>query len=513
MFLDDLYILFMYYECIIFILFTEYIFMKKYFIKTFGCQMNYSDSEKLSAVLESLDLKNVETMEESDLVIFNTCSIKQHAEDRVFGHVNNAKKAGKIVAITGCMIRNTSTLKELQKIRELKNSESTENTINTTDEEIKKKLEQIDDVLKRTEKNKSIDFVFRIEDMKNIPEILHEFDSKIKRPNFEKIKKFDSLENFDYLNISPKLTEKYRATVPIMTGCDKFCTYCIVPFARGKERSRKFKDILEECENHVRNGVIEITLVGQNVNAYFLDDSSKKTLQRHTDFAFLLDSIAQIKNLKRLQFTSPHPRHMGEDMIEVIAKNKNISRCLHLPVQTGSSKMLQKMGREHNIGRYTDFIENLRKAVPEITITTDIIVGFCTETENDFQKTIDLFNTQNFLMAFISKYSPRKGTVSAEKMEDDVPDTIKKERLEILTKVLEESVSRVNKNLIGKVEEVIVDSVNFNIEKKEFIARGRSHTGRIIEFTVGNRGDEFVGKIVNVTVTDSKKFSVVGEIL
>ncbi|HID91607.1 TPA: MiaB/RimO family radical SAM methylthiotransferase [Candidatus Peregrinibacteria bacterium] len=485
--------------------------MKTYFIKTFGCQMNHSDSEKLSAVLDSLKLQEVQTVEESDLVIFNTCSIKQHAEDRVFGHVNNAKKAGKIVAITGCMIRHTSSLKDLQNIRELKNSKNTRIAI--TDEEIKKKLEKIDEVLKRIEKNKSVDFVFRIEDMKNLPEILYEFDSEIKRPNFEKIKKFDSLENFDYLNISPKLTEKYRATVPIMTGCDKFCTYCIVPFARGKERSRKFEDILEECNNHVKNGVIEITLVGQNVNAYFLDDASKKILQRHTDFAFLLNEIAEIKGLKRLQFTSPHPRHMGGDMIEVIAKHKNISRCIHLPVQTGSTRMLQKMGREHNIGRFTDFIEKLRKAVPEMTITTDIIVGFCTETEKDFQKTIELFETQHFLMAFISKYSPRKGTVSAEKMEDDVSDILKKERLEILTKVLEQSVDFENKKLIGKIEEVIIDSVQFNSEKNEFTARGRSHTGRTVVCKVGDRGENFIGKIVSVKITDYKKFTVFGKLL
>ncbi len=475
--------------------------------------MNHSDSEKLSAVLESLHLQAVDTLEESDLVIFNTCSIKQHAEDKVFGNVHNAKKAGKIVAITGCMVRHTSTLKDLQNIRSLKNME-TKNV--STEEEVKKKLEKIDDVLKRTEKNKSIDFVFRIEDMKNIPEILHEFDANIKRPSFEHITEFDSLEKIDYLNIAPKLTEKYRATVPIMTGCDKFCTYCIVPFARGKERSRKFEDILQECEHHVRNGVIEITLVGQNVNAYFLDDASKKTLQRHTDFAFLLDRIAQIKGLKRLQFTSPHPRHMGDDMIEVIAKNENISRCIHLPVQTGSTKMLQKMGREHNIGRFTDFIENLRKAVPEMTITTDIIVGFCGETEDDFQKTIDLFTTQDFLMAFISKYSPRKGTVSAEKMIDDVPDTVKKERLERLTKVLEQSVARVNEHLKGKIETVIIDTVEKKTqaaEKSEYIAKGKSHTGRTVQCIVGERGKNCIGKSVDVKITTIGKFSVFGELL
>ena len=469
--------------------------------------MNYSDSEKLSAVLESLGLDSVETLEECDIVIFNTCSIKQHAEDKVFGHVNNAKKAGKIVSITGCMIRHTSTLKDLLKIRTEKQEK------NISEEDIKQKLEKIDDELKRTEKNESIDFVFRIEDMKNIPEILNIFDKNIHRPIYEKIEKFDEIKVLDYLNVAPKLKEKYRATVPIMTGCDKFCTYCIVPFARGKERSRKFEDIVRECENHVKNGVIEITLVGQNVNAYFLDDTTKKTLQRHTDFAFLLSEIAEIKGLKRLQFTSPHPRHMGEDMIEVIAKYENISRCIHLPVQTGSSKILQKMGREHNIGRYTDFISKLRIAVPEITITTDIIVGFCSETENDFKKTIDLFESQNFLMAFISKYSPRKGTVSAEKMTDDVSDDVKKERLEVLTNVLAESVARVNKNLRGEKEQVIVDSVNLNAKTNKYIARGRSHTGRTVDFVVGERGERFIGQLVVVKITAIKKFSVFGELL
>ncbi len=446
--------------------------MKKYFLKTFGCQMNYSDSEKLESVLESIALEQVERIEESDIVIFNTCSIKQHAEDRVFGYVRNAKKLGKIVGLTGCMVRKTST-QHFEK-------------------------DEKDSLLKKFER---IDFVFRIEDMKSLPELLQEYDENIQRPKI-------SFDELDYLNISPKLKENFRAFVPIMTGCDKFCTYCIVPFARGKERSRPFADIVNECEMHVKNGVKEITLVGQNVNAYFLDDSTRKTLQRQTDFAILLDEIAQIKNLKRLQFTSPHPRHMGQDVIDVMVKNENIARTLHLPVQSGSTKMLQKMGREHNISRFTDFTKNLRKAIPEITITTDIIVGFCDETEEDFQETMKLFNSEKFIMAYISKYSVRKGTIAGDKMKDTISLEEKKRRFELLTEKLKEVLRKENKKEIGKIEEVLVDEV------KNGIASGKSHRGRTIRFPIGEKNKRFIGEIISVKIISSESiWSFTGEMM
>lgn len=443
----------------------------KYFLKTFGCQMNHSDSERLDAVLENINLKKVETIEESDLVIFNTCSIKQHAEDRVFGFVRNAKDEGKIVGITGCMVKKSSTRKTQR--------------------------EEQDPLVKKFDK---IDLVFRIEDIKNVPELLQDFDSNITRAS----EKFDEL---DYLNITPKLQEKFRAFVPIMTGCDKFCTYCVVPFTRGKERSRKFSDIITECTKHVENGAKEITLVGQNVNAYFLDDTDRKTLQRQTDFSILLDAVAQIPNLTRLKFTSPHPRHMGEDVLEVMAAHKNIAKTLHLPVQTGSSKVLQRMGREHNIARFTDITKKARELMPNITFTTDIIVGFCDETQAEFEKTMELFDQQQFLMAFISKYSTRKGTFAGDKMIDSISDTIKKQRFKTLTEKLAQTALSENTKTIGTIEEVLVEKV------LDGIATGHTHTGRSCRFPVGSKGDRFIGEIIAVKILKASSWSVEGEMM
>ena len=443
--------------------------LERFYLKTFGCQMNYSDSERLATVLESISIERAEEMENADVVILNTCSVKQHAEDRVHGFVHNAKKQGKIVGLTGCMVKKSST--QLQ--------------------------EEKDPILKR---HKKIDFVFRIEDLPKVPDFLKDFDDSIQRPDWD----FDTN---DYFHIEPKLEEKFRAFVPIMTGCDKFCTYCVVPFTRGRERSRSYLEIMEECQKHVKNGVKEITLVGQNVNSYFLDDSSKKMLQRQTDFAILLDDIAQIEGLKRLRFTSPHPRHMGDDVLEVIAKNENIARNFHLPVQSGSSEVLRRMGREHNIQKFKRITAKARQLVPDITITTDIIIGFCGETEEEFQETLELFEEEQFIMAYISKYSPRPGTFSGEKMEDDVSQEDKERRFHDCTEKLREASLFQMKKAVGTKEEVLVEEVD---EKN--IAKGKTHTGRTAHFPVGEKGQRFVGEIVPITITEADLWIVKGEL-
>ena len=472
--------------------------MSTYFVKTFGCQMNQSDSEKIEAILDSVGFVKSETLESADMAILNTCSIKQHAEDRVFGFITNIKKRGQFVGVTGCMVKKTS-LQITQTQREI--------FLAMTDKEkdaYKKKMkEEMDPLIMRI---KIIDFVFRIEDIQNVPELLQAQYPEIVRPEIG----FNAKDELDYLNIYPKLTENFRATVPIMTGCDKFCTYCIVPFTRGKERSRKFSDIVKECEQHAKNGVIEITLVGQNVNAYFLDDSTRKTLQRQTDFAFLLSQIAEISGLKRIKFTSPHPRHMGDDVLEVIAKYDNIAKCIHLPVQTGSSKMLQKMGREHNIGRFQDITKKARELMPNVTITTDIIVGFCGETEQDFEKTLDLFDQEKFLVAFISKYSPRKGTISGDKMEDDVADTEKKSRFTRLTQKMAEISLAENTKRIGTIEHVLIDSVVFSEKTQDYLGSGKTEFGRTCQVEVGAKKERFIGKIFPIKITNATAWAVKG---
>ncbi|MEI7511629.1 MAG: tRNA (N6-isopentenyl adenosine(37)-C2)-methylthiotransferase MiaB [Candidatus Peregrinibacteria bacterium] len=441
--------------------------MQTYFLKTFGCAMNAADSERAETILESIGMRKTEAMEEADLVLFNTCSIKQHAEDRVHGFVHNAKKMGKIVGITGCMVKTSST-----QFSEIK-----------------------DPLLKQ---HKKIDLVFRIEDLVLLPDLLKSFDENISQPEIP-------FAELDYLNITPKRTEKFRAFVPIMTGCDKFCTYCIVPYTRGRERSRPLQDILTECERHIAEGALELTLVGQNVNAYFLDDSTRIPLQRKTDFATLLEQVAQIPGLKRLKFTSPHPRHMGDDVLEVMAKYPNIAKTIHLPVQSGSSKILRAMGREHRIDAFKKITAKARELMPDITITTDIIVGFCGETEEDFQKTVKLFHEEQFLIAYISKYSPRKGTFAADRMEDDVSNDEKKRRYDVLNEKLKETSLSQNQHAVGQVEEVLVEEI------ENGIARGKTHTGRTCAFP--GKEKSMIGKIVSVKITAADTWSVMGEML
>ena len=439
--------------------------MKLYALTTFGCQMNYADSERLETVLESIGFQRTERTEDADVVFINTCSIKQHAEDRVHGLVHNVKKLGKLVGITGCMVRKSST----------------------------QKSEEKDGLLKKHEK---IDFVFRIEEMGQVPDLLKEFFPRVLRPEF-------SFDELDYLNIHPKRSENFRAFVPIMTGCDKFCTYCIVPYTRGRERSRGIEDILRECQEHIKNGAKEITLVGQNVNAYFLDDTTRKPLQRQTDFATLLDAVAQIPNLLRLRFTSPHPRHMGEDVLRVMAKHENIAKTLHLPVQSGSSEVLKRMGREHRIETFKKVTQIARTLMPNITITTDIIVGFCGETEKDFKETLRLFDEEQFLMVYISKYSQRKGTFAANRLEDDVSNEEKKRRFALLTEKLRETARNENKKAIGKTEQVLIDTI------ENGIASGKTHTGRTAE--VPSDGEAiFLGQMIPLLVESSGTWAVRG---
>ncbi len=443
--------------------------IRKYFLQTFGCQMNYSDSERFDTILMSMGLQKAKSDIHADLVIFNTCSIKKHAEDRVLGHIINAKEAGKLVGLTGCMVKKTSTSFDPEK----------------------------DQIITL---NPRIDFVVRIEDISRIHELLQQFDPKI--PPVP-----DGWKTDDYFEIDPSLEVKYRAFVPIMTGCDKFCTYCVVPFTRGRERSRPFQEIMRECRNHAKNGVKEIILVGQNVNSYFLDDKVKKMLQRETDFAYLLDAVAKIPGIKRIRFTSPHPRHMGEDVLRVIAANENISRNIHLPVQSGSSAVLLRMGREHDIKKFKEITKKARALIPGVTISTDIIVGFPGETEEEFQKTVRLFEEEQFLMAYISKFSPRKGTFAGDKMEDDVSESEKKRRYHVLDKKLQQSSRTENEKAVESVEMMLVETMT-----RQNYAKGKTHAGRTAMAKVGKRGRAFIGEIIPILVTKADTWAVYGEI-
>lgn len=352
----------------------------KYCIKTFGCQMNFSDSERIASFLDSAGLQQEKNEKKSDIVIFNTCGVRQMAEDRIYGLIHNlheAKPEIKII-LTGCLAER----KDVQ--RRLKNK---------------------------------VNLFCSIKNFtKEIPKIIN---IKYQIPNI-------SCDDSSYLKIIPKYTNKKSAYIPIMTGCNNFCTYCVVPYARGREISRSVEEIFSEIKNLANQGYEKIILLGQNVNSYE---------QPEIDFPKLLDSLAKKFSKMEFKFLTSHPKDFSEKLISVIAENKNVDREIHLPIQTGSDKILKAMNRPYTKKHYLDLIEKSREIIPGVSFTTDVIVGFPGETEEDFKETIDVFERVNYNEAYINKYSPRPGT-AAIKLGNPISWEEKKRREKILRKFI-----------------------------------------------------------------------------
>lgn len=442
----------------------------KYFIQTLGCAMNYSDSERVSAVLEKIGYKPAEKWEDTDLYIFNTCSIRQKGEDRVYGQLQNVSEWKKknprlLIGITGCMARKTSS--------------------RNTEHDYK------DDLLKQL---KELDFVFNIKETHKLAQVLEEAEPNLEIPDMEESK----LE--DYLKLEPKYSSPFQAFVPIQIGCDKYCTYCIVPYARGREQSRDFNEIIEECKKLVENGCKEITLVGQTVNSYGKSTMDKKsgkfTSFKGDPFVALLKEIDKLskKGLNRLRFTSPHPRDFSDELIQAHAEAKTLCPAIHLPVQAGHNETLKRMNRQYTVEQYKDLAAKIRKMVPGCSLTTDIIVGFSRETDEEFRGTYDLYKEIKWDMAFLARYSPRKGTTAVSVWGDDVPRTIKAKRWHALNDILEKCARQYHNSLKGKFLEVLVES--FNKETGE--CEGKSRENKVIQF---QGTQDMIGRIVNVEVT------------
>lgn len=439
----------------------------KYHLTVFGCQMNENDADRVRTILNDIGGKEVEEILDADLEILVTCSIRQHAEDRVHGVLNKLQKEKPemIKAVTGCMVRKTSS----------KNSEKKDKLLH---------------------QNKRIDMVFRIEDAPELAKHLREFF-----PIPEEYRgKFSGI--FDTI---PTQKKDYSAFVPISTGCDHHCTYCIVPYTRGKEICRPTKEIIEECKHLIANGAKEITLLGQNVNRYYYGKRRPNPYQ--TDFAQLLEEVANLDGLKWLRFLSPHPQHLGKDVLQVMAKYENICKHLHLPVQAGDNQILQKMARGYTREQFQKTIKIAREMMPEICLTTDIIVGFCGETEEQFQQSEKLAQEEQFDKIFIAKFSVRPNT-PAEKWEDNVSQEEKKKRFHILNDILIESSKKRNQEWIEKEIEVLVDKVNEETGEAE----GHAESSKIVQFTVGNKGKRFLGQFVTVKITGAKTFYLKGEL-
>ncbi|MBT7736234.1 tRNA (N6-isopentenyl adenosine(37)-C2)-methylthiotransferase MiaB, partial [Candidatus Peregrinibacteria bacterium] len=409
--------------------------MPKYYIQTYGCQMNYSDSERMETYLQALGYKKVEAMEDADLILFNTCSIKQKAEDKVLGQIKKLRAIKKNnpdlkVVIAGCMVRKSSS----------------------------RYSETRDRLLTRV---RELDIALRTEELPKLAELIREID-----PNstIEAIEE-ESLEDYFKIEASNSTYKsKTQAFLPVSNGCDKFCTYCIVPFSRGREKSRSLEEILRDAEELVEKGIKEITLIGQTVNSYGLgihdqEQEIFKHLGEKEPFVHLLEELDKLKEkgLKRVRWTSPHPKDMSDQLIDAMASLETQMPYLHLPVQAGHDDTLKRMNRPYTVEQYRSVIKKLREKIPEISITTDIIVGFCDETDEEFETTYKFFEEMDFEHGYISRYSDRKGTTANRFMNDNISAKVKSERWHKVNDLLKKKSQKILEKFLGKNVNVLVE--------------------------------------------------------
>lgn len=486
----------------------------KYHIITYGCQMNKSDSERIAGVLNDCGWQVVDKFNKADLVVLNTCSVRQSAEDRVYGEVDELAKLKKknpalMVAVTGCMPGRDKEGK------------------------FKKKMP-------------AVDLYFPINDLPRLPEMLAQC-----HPGQGEGSRFFGLrlqnDKFDYLDTKPSYQNNFSAFVPIQTGCNKFCTYCVVPHARGREISRLLRAILDEVCYLAAKGFVEITFLGQTVNSYEAPDSENFSEKNpfKDNFAALLWEVNQIEGIKRINFTAPHPDHMSDEVIKALTLPKQVS-YLHLPVQSGSDRVLAKMNRHYTAADYLKIIKKVRAIRPGMALGTDIIVGFPGETKEDFEETVELYKEADFDIAFLAKYSPRSGTAAyygslnasegasdqiiggAEtarkkpalmprdlsrgrvyKMVDDVSAEEKERRWWVLQRLMEETTLRKNQKFIGRAVEVLVSRFRNSAQSKgKCICIGNSSEMKMVEFA-GQAG--WVGKIRKVKIEKAEMWRLIGK--
>ena len=438
----------------------------KYFVATYGCQMNVHESEKLAGILEKLGYTLADNMFDADIVVFNTCCIRESAEQKIFGNIGELKKTkanrkDMIIAVCGCMSQQNGYADLLVK-----------------------KFPFIDIVFGTHNLSKFEEYILRCKKTKKRVISIEDTEDIRCRDEMEKVR-----------------TSGVNAWVNIMYGCNNFCTYCIVPYVRGREVSRPMQDILLECEELLEKGYKQITLLGQNVNSYGNDINDE-----NMTFAKLLSKIDALDFDFRLRFMTSHPKDLSSEVIDTIAASKHISHYIHLPFQSGSNKILKAMNRRYTREKYLATIEEIKAKIPDVQFSSDIIVGFPGETEEDFLETLDVVKQVGFEQLFMFIYSKRKGTV-AEKMENQVDIKIKKERLARLIELEREIASNISQTFVGKIVNVLVEEVS---PKKEGYLVGSLDQGKAITFA----GDpSLIGQFVELKVTKAKLTSLFGEII
>ena len=435
---------------------------KKYYLKTYGCQMNVHDSENIKAILEDMSFTESDTMESADIILLNTCAIRENAHNKMFGFLGRVKhlkesKPEVICGICGCMAQEESVVEDIKS------------------------------------KYRWVDIVFGTHNIHKLPEILEESMNK-KKLEIEVY----SIEGDVYENIPVKRDSKYKAWVNIMYGCDKFCTYCIVPYTRGKQRSRLPEDIINEVKDLVKDGYKEVTLLGQNVNAYGKDLNIDYTMGN------LLEDVAKT-GIDRVRFVTSHPWDFDDNMIDIIAKYDNIMPYIHLPLQSGSDKILKLMGRRYTKERYIELFNKIKSKVKNCSITTDIIVAFPGETEEDFNDTLEVVNKCKFDSAFTFIYSPRIGTPAAS-MKNDLTEEEKNNRLYKLNEFINKYANEANQSYLNKIVPVLLEGPS----EKEGRLMGYTDTMKLVNVKAS---DNYIGKIVNVKITSIKTWSLDGELV
>lgn len=437
---------------------------KLFCISTYGCQMNEEDSEKLSGMLKSQGYERTENKEEASIIIFNTCCVRENAENKVFGNLGQLKQLKRknpnlVIAICGCMMQQVG---------------------------------MADKVLKTFP---YVDIIFGTHNAHKFPEYLH----RVLQEGVQ-VKEILNKEEGIVEGLPIDRKSDVKAFVTTMYGCNNFCTYCIVPYVRGRERSRKSEDIIKEIEELVAKGYKEITLLGQNVNSY------GKGLEEDIDFAGLLRKVNEVEGLERVRFMTSHPKDLSYDVIKAIKECDKLCEQVHLPVQSGSSRILKEMNRHYDREYYLDLVKKIKAEIPDVTLTTDIIIGFPGETEEDFLDTLSLCEEVGYDSAFTFIYSRRNHT-PADKMENQIPDDIKHERFNRLVEAINKKVVLKNKEYEGRVVEVLVEGPSKNDETK---MTGRTRNGKLVNFA----GDEsLVGKLIDVKIVRAQPFSLIGEIV
>lgn len=445
----------------------------KYYILTMGCQLNENDSEKLCGMLEEMNYKKTDDLKDADLVIFNTCCVRENAEEKLFGKLGEVKKLreekGVIIAIGGCMMQEKHIVEKIQK-------------------------------------SYQYDVIFGTHTLHKFPQDLYYAIMENKR-----IADVVDIDGEIIEGLPIKRDDNIRASVTIMNGCNNFCTYCIVPYVRGRERSRKAEDILEEVHNLASKGYKEITLLGQNVNSYMVEENKKdkkeviiQEEEEINSFAKLLRAVSKIEGIEKVRFVSPHPKDFTDDVIEAIADCDKVSKLIHLPLQSGSSNVLKIMNRKYTKEQYLALVEKMKEKIPNVKFSTDIIVGFPGETEEDFEDTLDVVRKVNFEQIFMFIYSRRVGT-PADKMENQIPEEIKHKRFDRLKKLYEDGIQKNNETYIGTVQKILVEGYSKNNEN---MLTGRTDSNKVVVF----EGDPTsIGTSINIKIVSEHMWYLKGE--